>query len=375
MSTNYLMATERVLHMKDGLRETSYAKNSLLQRKVAMKVKIILEENVKRMMSNINIESCCKIADLGCSSGPNALITMSNILNIMYNASLSLNKRVPRVFQIYLNDLFGNDFNSIIKLIPDFYQSIHQEKRGNFGKCFIHATPGSFYGRLFPDNYIHFFHSSYSLHWLSQAPKTSSNIAIPLNKGNVYITSTSSSSVYEAYFNQFEKDFKLFLKSRSEELRSGGIMVLTFIGRDKTRKINNPAEVIGMVLNGMVQEGLVEEEKLDFFDLPIYGPTAEEVGQVIEREGSFTLQTLKTIKIGWDANLEEEVDDGILDSKIRGEFIAKSIRAVLEPILSAEFSEDIMDELFSRYANLVAQLIEVETLEYTNVVVTLTKHP
>lgn len=50
---------------------------------------------------------------------------------------------------------------------------------------------------------------------------------------------------------------------------------------------------------------------MDFFDLPIYGPTAEEVGQVIEREGSFTLQTLKTIKIGWDANLEEEVDDGI----------------------------------------------------------------
>lgn len=87
-----------------------------------------------------------------------------------------------------------------------------------------------------------------------QAPKTSSNIAIPLNKGNVYITSTSSSLVYEAYFKQFEKDFKLFLKSRSEELRSGGIMVLTFIGRDKTRKINNPAEVIGMVLNGMVQE-------------------------------------------------------------------------------------------------------------------------
>ena len=114
---------------------------------------------------------------------------------------------------------------------------------------------------------------------------------------------------------------------------------------------------------------------MDFFDLPIYGPTAKEVGQVIEREGSFTLQTLKTIKIGWDANLEEEVDDGILDSKIRGEFIAKSIRAVLEPILSAEFSEDIMDELFSRYSNLVAQLIEVETLEYTNVVVTLTKHP
>nr|KYP45503.1 Jasmonate O-methyltransferase [Cajanus cajan] len=338
-----------------------------------MKLKTIFEENVKQMMSNITSESCWRVADLGCSSGPNAFMFVSNILNIMDNASLSLN-RVP--LQIYLNDLFGNDFNTIFKLIPEFYQSIHQEKGDNFGSCFIHATPGNFYGRLFPDNYIHFFHSSYSLHWLSQAPKTWSNIAEPLNKGNVYITSTSPPSVYEAYLKQFNKDFNLFLTSRSEELISGGIMVLTFIGREKTKKFNNPAEVIGMVLNDMVQEGLVEEEKLDFFDLPLYGPTAEEVRQVIEAEGSFTIGTLKTMKIGWDANLEEDVDDSILDSKMRGEFTAKSMRAVLEPILSVEFGKDIMDELFLRFAKLVAQLIdELETLEYTNVVVSVTKDP
>jgi len=46
-----------------------------------------------------------------------------------------------------------------------------------------------------------------------QAP-TSTDIAEPLNKGNVYITSDSPPSVYEAYFKQFQKDFKLFLKSR-----------------------------------------------------------------------------------------------------------------------------------------------------------------
>ena len=85
-----------------------------------------------------------------------------------------------------------------------------------------------------------------------QAP-TSTNIAEPLNKGNVYIKSANPASVYEAYLKQFEKDFKLFLKSRSEELRSGGSMLLTFIGRE-THKIGNPAEVIGMVLNDMVQE-------------------------------------------------------------------------------------------------------------------------
>jgi len=87
-----------------------------------------------------------------------------------------------------------------------------------------------------------------------QAPKTWTNIDEPLNKGNVYISSTSAPSIYEAYFKQFEKNFNFFLKSRSEELKSDGSMVLTFIGRDETHKIGNPGEVIGMVLNDMVQE-------------------------------------------------------------------------------------------------------------------------
>ncbi|KAK7382311.1 hypothetical protein VNO80_01162 [Phaseolus coccineus] len=355
------MTTERVLHMKGGEGETSYTKNSLLQRKVGSIVKPILEDNVKLLMSNMTSESCWKVADLGCSSGPNSLLFVSNMVSLMDNASLSLNQRTPRVLQIYMNDLFGNDFNSIFKLIPDFFERIHKEKNENRGRCFIHATPGNFYGRLFPDDYIHFFHSSYSLHWLSQAP-TSTNIAEPLNKGNVYITSDNPPSVCEAYLKQFEKDFKLFLKSRSEELRSGGIMLLTLIGREKSEDMTSPWGLIDMVLNDMVQE----RKKLAFFDLPIYGPTAEEVRQVIEAEGSFTLQTLKTFNIGWDANLHEDVGDSILDSKMKGEFIAKYIRAIFEPLLSVEFGEDTMDELFTRFANQVAQLIELETLEYTN---------
>ena len=74
----------------------------------------------------------------------------------------------------------------------------------------------------------------------------------PLNKGNIYISRTSPPSVYEAYFKQFERDFKCFLKSRFEELTSDGMMALTFIGRETT--ITSAQGVIGMVLNEMVQE-------------------------------------------------------------------------------------------------------------------------
>jgi len=107
--------------------------------------------------------------------------------------------------------------------------------------------------------------------------------------------------------------------------------------------------------------------------LPIYHPTIEEVKQVIEAEGSFTLQTLKTFKIGWDANLQQDIDDYVLDSKMKGEFIAKYHRAIFEPLLIAEFGENILDEIFSRFAKLVEQLLELERLEFTNIVLFMTK--
>ncbi|XP_045795467.1 xanthosine methyltransferase 2-like [Trifolium pratense] len=365
------MTIERILRMKGGVGETSYANNSLLQRKVIMKVKTIMEENLKLFMSNITSDDCWKIVDLGCSSGPNTLIAIYNILNIIYKICLKLNHGTP-MFQIYVNDLFENDFNTIFKLLPDFYQIIQQERGHNVGACFINATPGNFYGRLFPNNYINIFHSSYCLHWLSQAPKDSTTEAEPLNKGNICVTKTSPPSVYNAYFEQFQIDFKHFLKSRFKELASGGLMVLTFLSRETKYEITS-CEVLSTVLNEMVQEGLVEETKLDLFNLPIYYPTIKEVRQVIKEEGSFTLQTLKTFKIGWDANLQEDRVDFVVDNNMRGKFIAKYHRAIFEPLLVVEFGENILDEIFSRFAKLVAQLMELERLEYTNIVLFMTK--
>ncbi|KAL5133207.1 Anthranilate O-methyltransferase 1 [Glycine soja] len=147
-------------------------------------------------------------------------------------------------------------------------------------------------------------------------------------------------------------------------------LTLTFIGKDKTQKNCNLEEVISMVLNDKVQERQ-DWTSLIYVDIVI---VLKKLDKWLKQKDLFTIETLKIIKIGWDANLQEDVDDSILNSKMRGELITKTIRAVFEPLLSAEFGEGIIDELFLRYAKLVAQLIEVETLEHTNVVVPMTKH-
>ena len=69
---------------------------------------------------------------------------------------------------------------------------------------------------------------------------------------------TSPPSVLKAYYRQFQKDFSLFLKCRSEELVAGGRMVLNIL----SRKSEDPSskeccyiwDLLSVALNEMVVE-------------------------------------------------------------------------------------------------------------------------
>lgn len=109
------------------------------------------------------------IADLGCSSGSNSLTTIKDIVDAVERSTSRNILHPPPELRVYLNDLPTNDFNSIFQALPDFYRELRREKNG--GGCpsiFIGGYAGSFYGRLLPNNCLHFVYSSYSLHWLSR---------------------------------------------------------------------------------------------------------------------------------------------------------------------------------------------------------------
>ncbi|KDO47816.1 hypothetical protein CISIN_1g043411mg, partial [Citrus sinensis] len=215
------MVVVNVPCMNGGGGETSYAKNSNIQRTVMSKAWPFLEETIKDMFSS-SFPGCFNVADLGCSSGPNTLLVVSKIIDSIHKLYHQVNKKLPE-FQVFLNDLPGNDFNSIFESLPDFYERIKKDK---FGPCFIAGMLGSFYQRLFPSRGINFIHSSYSVHWLSKVPENLEN-----NKRDIYITKSSPPSVCQAFWEQFQRDFSAFLSLRSEEIVSGGRMFLTFLGR------------------------------------------------------------------------------------------------------------------------------------------------
>ncbi|KAK4284749.1 hypothetical protein QN277_001535 [Acacia crassicarpa] len=361
-----VVRVEQVLHMTGGAEETSYANNSLIPKKVMMRVKPILEESLNKVYGTTNVPTCFKVADLGCSSGPNTLLLASNMIHIVNETSRRL-KVEPPLFQFFLNDLFGNDFNLIFKSLPQFYDTLKQQDT----TCFINATPGTFYGTLFPSNSIHFFHSSFCLHWLSQVPNLLRGEAKIANddKGNIYATSITPPS----YGKQFERDFKLFLLSRYKELVPGGGMLLTFLGKFDTSEYISIPGIFRVVLNDMVSENLIEEAMLEHFNMPLYFAPVEKVREIIEEEGSFSVERLEIIKLSWDgSSLDEEAGSkGFKDDNERAEFITRNKRSILEPLLKAHFGEGILDELFLRLKTRIIQFLP--KLEDPILVISLTK--
>ncbi|GAB4853253.1 hypothetical protein Ancab_040591 [Ancistrocladus abbreviatus] len=351
------MEVEQVLHMKEGTGKASYANNSKFQERATAMVKKILEESIQELYSGEQPEHLM-LADLGCSSGPNALTMLAEIIAMVDNTCQSLNLKLPE-FQVFLNDLPGNDFNTMFKSLPNLWKKLKKLKeRDSEVACFISATPGSFYKRLFPRNCLHLIYSVYAVHWLSQVPRgLEGEDGLALNKGNLNIGKACQPQVHKAYHDQFEKDFTLFLSLRSQELVLGGRMVLTMPGNVDSKEPSTLWMLFSMALNDMVLQGLIEKEKVDAYNLPLYRASPGEVKKLIEDEGSFTLHQLSTVNLKWENQ----------------KLLADGMRAVLEPLLAAAFGVAVMDELFHRYEETARDYMATEQVETVNLVISMSR--
>ncbi|KAF8406461.1 hypothetical protein HHK36_008548 [Tetracentron sinense] len=355
------MEVKNILNMNGGTGEMSYAKNSALQNAVLSTAKPIVKDATLDLCRTTIPERFC-IAELGCSSGPNALFMISEIIKTVYERCHHMGRPAPEI-QAHLNDLPGNDFNTVFGLLPAFYRNLSEGKGSHLGPCFVAAMPGSFYGRLFPSKSLHFVHSSSSLHWLSKVPQgLSASDNTPLNKGRVYISKTSPPYVFRAYLAQFQSDFSQFLKSRSEEIVVGGRMILTFMCRKSTDTESYYMwDLLTLSLNELVLEGLIEEEKVDSFNAPYFAPSLEEIKWEIQKEKSFALECMKMIEIDWDTGVDscttgEEKGCSSIDTLKSGKRVAMTLRAGLETMLINHFGEEIMDQLFEKMGNIAGSM-------------------
>ncbi|KAL6635030.1 hypothetical protein ACP70R_027701 [Stipagrostis hirtigluma subsp. patula] len=364
------MEVERDLHMSRGDGETSYATNSRLQEKSIVKTRPVLRKAVDAAHASLSPSAAggaMVVADLGCSSGPNTLLVVSEVLRAIADRRDELvgGQHPPPVHvQFFLNDLPGNDFNLVFRSLEQFSKLNAQEKGEALPPYYIAGLPGSFYTRLFPDRCVHLFHSSYCLMWRSNVPEELSR-GTAVNEGNMYIWETTPTSVVKLYKKQFQEDFSLFLQLRHSELVSSGQMVVTFLGRKNKDELRGELSytwgLLAQALQSMVKQGLAEKEKLDSFNLPFYAPSVYEVISAIKQSERFDINHIQLFESNWDPH-DDSDGDIVLDSVRSGVNVARCIRAVIEPLIAQHFGEHILDYLFEMYAQNVAKhLQEVKT--------------
>nr|QCP80348.1 methyltransferase 5 [Tanacetum cinerariifolium] len=365
------MDVERVFHMNGGLGGNSYAQNSSLQKKASEMVKHItlkcLEETYILMSPN-----SLGIADLGCSCGQNALSTIREMVETIDETTHKYVNISPREYRVYLNDLSTNDFNAIFKILPDFYKQLNNERqlRGHKfdSSVYIAGYPGTFYGRLFPDKCLHFIYSSYSLHWLSKVPPGLYDMeGHSINKGSFYISKSSSPRVAKAYYDQFQEDFSLFLRSRSKEILVGGRMVLILLGRRDQNHVDRGNsflwELLSRSFSILVSQGKVKQEKVDEYDAHFYAPSRNELEAEVKKEGSFEMDRFELFDI-------ERKSEGCLS---HGTIVARSVRAIQESMISSHFGEAILDDLFENYGKLIDEEMCIEDIRPISFIIVLRK--
>ncbi|XVE85605.1 hypothetical protein DITRI_Ditri17bG0103800 [Diplodiscus trichospermus] len=332
--------------MNGGDGAYSYTKNSSFQRAYASILEAKIRKEITEELDIKNLYSTSKtlrIADLGCSVGPNTFAAMNNVLEAMkhkYQLQDPASK-LPE-FQVFYNDHASNDFNTLFASLPPERQ------------YFAAGVPGSFYSRLFPESSLHFVHSSYALHWLSKIPEeVLDNNSPAWNKGRIHYTNAAE-DVGNAYAAQFAKDMQMFLDARAKELVVGGMMVLIILSIPDSRVPSGVmADLLCSTLMEMAKEGIISESQVDTFNLPLYAASDEEMKEITEGNGYFSIERIETAPV---SNIAVQLGT---------RSYTMHLRAGLEGIISNHFGNKIIDELFDRFHKKAEDHLDLLNASYT----------
>ncbi|GJM99924.1 hypothetical protein PR202_ga17066 [Eleusine coracana subsp. coracana] len=132
--------------MATGDGANSYATNSRLQEKAILETKPLLHKAVEELYMSLAHRSTMVVADLGCSSGPNTLLFVSEVISAIRTRrgcdhQETGDQRAVEV-QFFLNDLPGNDFNLVFRSLERLQKLVVAEDEAVAPPyAFYHAQP------------------------------------------------------------------------------------------------------------------------------------------------------------------------------------------------------------------------------------------
>ncbi|KAK6921660.1 SAM dependent carboxyl methyltransferase [Dillenia turbinata] len=337
---NVLIEANAAMNGGDG--PQSYSQNSSFQKAGLEAVKEILQKEIRDKFDVVKPSSnkslIIKIADFGCSTGPNTFHAVQIILEAIQQKlqSETLNSQEPE-FQVFFNDLVTNDFNTLFASLPPKRQ------------YYAGAVPGSFHDVVLPKSSLHFAYSAFSLNWLSKLPREIIDKNSPAWNEGMILYSSKRKDVLGAYAVQFADDFESFLCARKQELVSCGLLSVLVSGVPNGTCFSETSA--GNILF-VYLFGLIHKDKVDSFNLPVYFPSLKEIKAVVEKNGDFSIEKMEILP-------NPTYQPKVPDLKKR----AISMRAVYEGILSTHFGSEFVDELFELFCK---KLDETERAPFLN---------
>ncbi|XP_015882913.1 loganic acid O-methyltransferase-like [Ziziphus jujuba] len=325
------MAKHEAFPMNGGSGLYSYTRNSTFQRKDTESAIELINKGIAEKLDLNNISSSSntfRLADLGCSVGPNTFLAVQNIVDSVEDKykSQGLSHLLPE-FQVFFNDHISNDFNQLFSSLPP-------ERR-----YYASGVPGSFHGRLFPSSSLHFVYSSNAVHWLSRVPKEVLDKNSPAwNKGRIQY-SNSPLEVVKSYEAQYFKDMERFLTARSQEIVHGGLMALLVPACPNETPhselfFNEALALLGSCVIELAKKSMISEEKVDSFNLPLYYAPFQQLEAIVDQNGYFSIEIMES--------LTKERPPSKLFSSV--------LRAGLEGLIKQHFGDEIdLDKLFDLY--------------------------
>ncbi|KAK6127693.1 hypothetical protein DH2020_038567 [Rehmannia glutinosa] len=270
------MDSINVIAMAGGDGIQSYTNNSSFQKMAIDYAKPLIQKSIADSIQPTNSPTSMtfRVADLGCSVGPNTFIAVDNILEAVKLKYQNADHEAPK-FQVYFNDHAINDFNTLFKSLPpnrEYYAS---------------GVPGSFYTQLFPRASLHIVHCSYSIHWLSQLPRE--------------IT-------------------------------------------DKSSRVWNKGKIHYV---GAGEKGVIDEDKVDSFNVPCYFSSPQELEQVINQNGRFNIEMLESLP-----KLEVSNISSI------PQVLCRATRAITEELITEHFGHEILDEVFGLFQEKIVKALD-----------------
>ncbi|KAF3437216.1 hypothetical protein FNV43_RR19969 [Rhamnella rubrinervis] len=187
---------------------------------------------ISNFVSSSNSLKTFRLADLGCSEGPNTFLAVQNIVDAVE-------------LKFKHHGLLGPQ-------LPDFQILSRVPKEGE---------------------------DKNSLAW---------------NKGRIRY-GNASNETFKAYGAQYLKDIESFLNARAHEVVHGDLMALIFPGcPNETLHSEIPVikatELLGSCLMDLARKGVTSEEKVDTFNMPTFFPSMQQVEAAVKRNGCFIVE-------------------------------------------------------------------------------------